>query len=185
MRIEPTPIAGVFVVHAEPVVDARGHFARLWCAETFARHGLVDRFDQCSLSSNPRRGTLRGLHWQEAPFAETKLVRVTRGAAFDVAVDLRPGSPTRLRWFAAELRDDALTAMLLPPGVAHGFQTLTDATDVLYQIAGRHVPDAARGARWDDPALGIDWPLPVAVLSERDAGWPSVDGHRAQAGVPT
>ena len=174
MRLEPTPIEGVLVVRAEPVVDERGHFVRVACRETFEGHGLPGVFDLTALSWNRRRGTLRGMHWQRPPHAEHKLVRATRGAIFDVALDMRPQSPTLGRWYGVRLdaTASAPVALFIGPGVAHGFQTLEDDSEVEYQIAGRTVPEAACGARWDDPAFGIRWPLPVTVMSARDVAWP-------------
>lgn len=172
MRFAETAIAGVLVVEAEPHADARGAFARLHCPDEFAAAGHPFTPAQTSLSRNPRRGTLRGLHYQPAPHAEVKLVRCVRGAVFDVAVDLRPESPTHRRWVAAELTADNLRALLAPQGVAHGFLTLTDDTDLLYQIAPKFQPGHEAGVRWNDPAFGIDWPFAPTVISERDAGYP-------------
>ena len=177
MRAVPTPLAGVWVVESDPVTDARGHFVRLACRESFGRLGLPGVFDLTAASWNRSRGTLRGMHWQRAPHGEHKLVRAVRGALFDVALDLREGSPTFGRWHGVRLdaRADTLRALLVPPGVAHGFQTLVDDTEVLYQIAGATVPEAACGVRWDDPAFGIVWPLPVSEIAPRDAAYPWVD----------
>lgn len=127
---------------------------------------------QCNVSWNRRRGTLRGLHYQAPPDAEAKLVRCTRGAIWDVIVDLRPDSATRFRWFAAELTSANRTALYVPEGFAHGFQTLSDDSEVLYQMSAFYRPEAARGARWDDPRLGITWPLPEPIISARDASYP-------------
>lgn len=172
MRFAETAIAGVVVVEAEPHIDARGAFARLHCPDEFAAAGHPFIPAQTSLSRNPRRGTLRGLHYQLAPHAEVKLVRCLRGAVFDVAVDLRPDSATHRRWVAAELSADNLRGLLVPEGVAHGFLTLTDDADVLYQIAPRFEPGHEAGVRWDDPAFGIDWPFAPVAISERDAAYP-------------
>jgi dTDP-4-dehydrorhamnose 3,5-epimerase len=174
MKIEPTPLAGLFLVRAEPVADERGEFVRTWCRDTFLAAGITFSPLQTSASFNHRAGTLRGLHWQQAPAAETKLVRVTRGRIFDVAVDLRTGSPTRLRWFGLELDADSRHALLIPPGFAHGFITLQDASEVLYTMDAPQSPADARGARWDDPALGIRWPLAPTVMSGRDRHWPDI-----------
>ena len=168
MIFRPTGIAGVVVVEPEPHADDRGHFARTFCAEAFADHGLPTAFAQCSTSYNRRHGTLRGLHFQAAPYAEAKLVRCTRGAVFDVAFDLRPSSPTYGGWAAVELDPQAGRQLFIPEGCAHGFQTLADDSELFYQITVPYRPDAVRGLRWDDPALAIRWPLPEPILSERD-----------------
>jgi len=164
----PTELPGAAVVDLDPRSDERGFFARSWCAREFAEAGLPSALVQCSVSWNPRKHTLRGMHWQVAPNEEAKLVRCTRGAILDVIVDLRRGTPAYLRHVAVELDQDNRRALLIPPGVAHGFLTLADATEVFYQMSEFHAPDAARGARWDDPAFGIRWPARPAVMSERD-----------------
>jgi dTDP-4-dehydrorhamnose 3,5-epimerase len=174
MRFRPLPFDGAWIVEAEPAVDTRGSMARLWCAETFAARGLVASFAQASLSTNPRAGTLRGLHWQAAPHAEAKLVRCLSGRIHDVIVDLRQGSATRGRWYAVVLEGSSNCQIYVPAGFAHGFQTLTDDVQVSYLISAAYTPGAARGARWDDPALAIDWPLPVATISDRDRAWPDL-----------
>ncbi len=173
MNFRQTRVPGAFVVEPEPAVDDRGFFARTWCRETFAAHGLAADLDQCSVSYNQRRHTLRGLHVQAAPHAEAKLVRCTQGRIFDVVVDLRPDSPACGRWDAAELDAQAHCALYVPPGCAHGFLTLEDDTVVFYQIAGVHMPEAARGVRWDDPDLAIAWPAAPAAISERDRALPA------------
>ena len=172
MTFIQTAIPGVVVVEPEMRRDARGGFARLHCPEAFAAAGRPFVPVQTSLSQNRKAGTLRGMHYQGAPHAETKLVRVVRGRAFDVALDLRPESPAFRKWTAVELDPDSARAVLIPEGVAHGFITLEDDTDVLYQIAPAYVPGHDRGVRWDDPAFGIDWPRAPAVISERDATYP-------------
>lgn len=172
MIFTPAPLAGVYIVDVEPHADGRGAFARTFCADEFARHGLCASFPQCSTSFNHTAGTLRGLHYQVAPHAEAKLVRATAGAIFDVIVDLRAGSKTRHAWFGVELTAANRRALYIPEGLAHGFQTLTDGAEVFYQISRPHVPEAARGARWDDPAFGIAWPRPVSCISERDKNYP-------------
>jgi dTDP-4-dehydrorhamnose 3,5-epimerase len=169
--LQDMPLPGVRIVEPERIADERGFFARTYDA---AELGPVV---QMSTSFNARAGTLRGLHFQADPHAEDKLVRCTRGAIFDVAVDLRPGSPTRLRWIGVELGEDDGRALLVPKGYAHGFQTLRDATEVLYAMSTPFVPGAARGVRWDDPAIGIDWPAPPGgrrTMSERDATYPDL-----------
>jgi dTDP-4-dehydrorhamnose 3,5-epimerase len=167
-----TELAGVHLLDMERLEDERGFFARAWCEEDFAAHGLSGRFVQSSVSFNKRRGTLRGLHYQAAPAAETKLVRCTLGAIHDVLLDLRPGSPTFKRWIGVELSAENRRALYVPEGIAHGFQTLEDRSEVLYHMGTRHSPAHARGVRWDDPAFAIPWPLPVSCISERDARYP-------------
>ncbi len=176
MRFAPTELAGVVRVEADPHADARGLFARLHCPDEFSAAGLAFAPAQTSVSRNPSIHTLRGLHYQPAPHGETKLVRVTRGRIFDVAVDLRPASPTYRRWTAAELSADNLAALFIPEGVAHGFLTLESDTDVLYQIAPKFSPGHEAGVRWDDPAFGIEWPAPPAMISDRDATYPDHQG---------
>ncbi|HEY0650534.1 dTDP-4-dehydrorhamnose 3,5-epimerase [Phenylobacterium sp.] len=172
MRFVPTGIAGVVRVEAEPQADDRGLFARLHCPEEFAAAGIPFAPVQTSVSRNPIGGTLRGLHYQAAPHAETKMVRVTRGRVFDVAVDLRADSPTHRRWTAAELSAENLVGLFIPEGVAHGFLTLEPDSDVLYQIAPGYRPGYEAGVRWDDPAFAIDWPARPQLISPRDAGYP-------------
>jgi dTDP-4-dehydrorhamnose 3,5-epimerase len=172
MRFSETTIPGVVIVDIEPHADERGLFARLQCPDEFAAAGHPFAPAQTSLSRNPQRHTLRGLHHQPPPRAETKLVRVVRGRIFDVAVDLRRGSSTYLRWTAAELSAETARALLIPEGVAHGFLTLEPDTDVLYQISPRFEPGHEAGARWDDPAFAIAWPAAPRLISERDAGYP-------------
>jgi len=174
MKFVATPLAGAFVVELEELADERGFFARSFCREEFERHGLVAAVAQCNVSYNARRGTLRGLHYQGEPHPEAKLVRCTRGAVWDVAVDLRPGSPTRYRWFALELTADNRRALYVPAGFAHGFQSLTDASELLYQMSECYRADLARGVRWDDPRLAIAWPVAPAIVSERDRALPLV-----------
>ena len=175
MTILDTPIGGAYVIDPELIVDERGAFARTFCAEEFAARGLDPRVAQCNTSVNTRAGTLRGMHYQAAPHGEAKLVRCTRGAIYDVAVDLRAGSDTYLRWFAVELTEENRRAFFIPAGCAHGFQTLLNASEVLYQMSAPYVPDAGRGVRWDDPGIGIEWPDPPMsgrTISTRDAGYP-------------
>jgi dTDP-4-dehydrorhamnose 3,5-epimerase len=174
MTFEETAVPGAFVVTPERAEDDRGFFARTWCRREFAGRGLNPDLSQCGVSWNRRRGTLRGLHYQADPHPEAKLVRCTRGAVFDVAVDLRPGSATFGRWAAAELTADNGRMLYIPEGCAHGFQTLDDDSEVFYQISAAYHPDLARGVRWDDPALNVAWPLPVGKISERDARLPTL-----------
>ena len=175
MRFEATKIPGVVVVEPDLLGDERGFFARVWCRRDFADHGLRAELAQCSLSWNRRKGTLRGMHLQLAPHAEAKLVRVTRGAVFDVAVDLRPDSPTFRRWFGCELTEANRRMLYIAEGLAHGFLTLAEGTEVVYQISEFHHPEAARGVRWDDPAFAIDWPGRPVVISERDRSYPDFE----------
>lgn len=174
MQLTPTPIPGVFEVDSPDRRDDRGGFRRAWCAEAFAAAGVAFAPMQASLSTNLRALTLRGLHWQADPHGETKLVRCVAGAIWDVAVDLRPGSPGCRTWHGLRLDAAGGRALLLPPGVAHGFLSLTDGAVVSYLIDRPHHPDAARGARWDDPALGIGWPALPQVISDRDRTWPDL-----------
>ena len=176
MRFLATEIAGVVVVEIEPNADARGLFARLHCPDEFAGAGHPFEPVQTSLSRNPHRLTLRGLHYQAAPFAETKLVRCVRGKVFDVAVDLRPRSLTYGRWVSAELSAANARALLIPQGVAHGFLTLEPDSDVLYQISPRFEPGHEAGVRWNDPAFAISWPAQPTLISERDATYPDFAG---------
>lgn len=178
MIFTPTPIPGALLIDLEPQADERGFFARSLCVEEFARHGLEGRMVQQSLSWNPRRGTLRGLHYQAAPHAEDKLVRVTRGAIFDVIVDLRPGSTTFGHWHGVELNADNRRQLYIPKGLAHGFQTLEDNSEVFYQMTVPFHSDAPRGIRWDDPSLAIAWPSPELArqegrISAKDYTWPN------------
>jgi dTDP-4-dehydrorhamnose 3,5-epimerase len=170
--LTPTAIPGAVIVDLERHADERGFFARSWCAREFEAAGLPAGLVQCNVSWNARRHTLRGMHWQAAPHEEAKLVRCTRGAILDVVVDLRPGSPSYLRHEAVQLDEENRRALLIPPGAAHGFLTLADATEVFYQMSAFYTPGAARGARWDDPAFGIRWPAPPAIISERDRSYP-------------
>jgi dTDP-4-dehydrorhamnose 3,5-epimerase len=174
MRFSETAVAGVVVVDTEPREDERGGFARLHCPDEFAAAGHPFMPAQTSLSRNPHALTLRGLHYQKAPHAETKLVRAVRGRIFDVALDLRPDSPTCRRWVGEELSAENGRALLIPEGVAHGFLTLEPDTDVLYQISPAFQPGHEAGVRWDDPAFGIAWPQAPALISPRDATYPDV-----------
>jgi dTDP-4-dehydrorhamnose 3,5-epimerase len=171
-----TPLPGAFVVEPEYHEDHRGFFARTWCAREFAAHGLSTRLAQCSVSLTKRRGTLRGLHYQAAPYAEAKLVRCTAGGVHDVIVDLRPTSPTYRRHLAVTLTAGNRKALFVPQGFAHGFQTLADETEVFYQISAFHSPDHARGIRWDDPAFAIAWPLDDPIVNDRDRAYPDFAG---------
>ena len=160
------------------MADERGFFARSYCAQEFSSHGLESRIVQCNISFNRRAGTLRGLHYQAEPHREAKLVRCTMGAIYDVIVDIRPESPTYLQWFALDLNADNRCMLFVPPGFAHGFQTLRDGSEVFYQMSEFYHPGSARGLRWDDPRLAIRWPLPEPILSERDRSFPLLMADR-------
>jgi dTDP-4-dehydrorhamnose 3,5-epimerase len=173
--IGDTPLAGVHLIEQSPFEDERGFFARTFDAEAFSARGLEPRVSQANTSVQHRAGTVRGMHFQVEPHAEAKLVRCTRGAIFDVAVDLREASPTRRRWYGVELTAGNGVALYVPPGCAHGFQALVDDTEVLYMMSAPYVAAAASGVRWDDPALAITWPDPPSggrIVSRRDAAWP-------------
>ena len=175
MKLEKLDIPGVYRIAIEPAADERGFFARTFCAETFAKWGLATDFVQRSMSYNKKRGTLRGLHYQAEPHAETKLVRCSRGAAFDVIVDLRPKSAYFGAWETIELSAENRHMIYIPAGCAHGFQTLVDDTELLYEITPAYVPEAARGVRWNDPALAIPWPMANPVVSAKDSGLPLLE----------
>ncbi|MDP2480841.1 MAG: dTDP-4-dehydrorhamnose 3,5-epimerase [Candidatus Palauibacterales bacterium] len=175
MIFRETEISGARVVEVERLEDERGFFARTWCSSEFQDAGLSPRLVQCSLSFNRERGTLRGLHYQAAPYREAKLVRCTMGSIHDVIVDLRADSPTYLEHVSAVLTAENRLAIYVPEGCAHGFQTLEDDTEVFYQMTEFYESSAGRGVRWDDPALRIEWPLEPTVISERDRGYPDVD----------
>jgi dTDP-4-dehydrorhamnose 3,5-epimerase len=174
VKYTPTDIDGVTVVDIEPHNDERGFFARSFCADEFAKHGLNPTVAQVNYAYNHARGTLRGLHRQVPPYAEAKLVRCTRGAIFTVAVDVRPDSENFAKRVTVELTAENRRALFLPPYVAHGFQTLADDTEVIYQVSGPYEPHGEQGFRWDDPVFGIPWPLPITVISDKDANWPLI-----------
>jgi len=176
-----TPIPGAWIIELEPRHDERGFFARTFDAVEFRAHGLDDRVAQESVSYNTRADTLRGLHYQAPPHEEAKLVRCTRGSVLDVIVDLREGEPSHRRWFSVELDAGTRRMLYVPEGVAHGFQTLVDDTEVHYRINREYSPDHARGVRFDDPSLGIAWPDAERTVSERDQRWPLLDGSDAAA----
>ncbi|RMH17873.1 MAG: dTDP-4-dehydrorhamnose 3,5-epimerase [Acidobacteria bacterium] len=165
-------IPGVYALEPERHEDERGFFARTYCRRELEQHGLEPAVAQCSVSYNRRRGTVRGMHYQVAPAEEAKLVRCTRGAIYDVVLDLRPESPAFKRHAAVELSERNRLGLYVPPGLAHGFQTLTDDAEVFYQISTFYRPDCARGVRWNDPAFAITWPLEISVISERDLAFP-------------
>jgi dTDP-4-dehydrorhamnose 3,5-epimerase len=172
MTFTETKLSGAFLIDLDRKEDVRGYFARVFCAEEFRAKGLNPQVAQCSISFNRRKGTLRGMHWQVPPKSETKLVRVTRGAIHDVIVDLRPDSPTRLKHVAIELTADNGLMLYIPEGFAHGFQTLADNTEVSYQMSEFFAPEYGRGARWNDRAFGIEWPIPAPILNRRDRNYP-------------
>ena len=174
MRFVTTALAGAYLIETEPQRDGRGLFARTFCAREFEQHRLATAFVQCNTSFSSRRGTLRGLHYQLPPAGEIKLVRCTAGAIWDVIVDLRAGSPTWGKHIAVELTAQNRRALYIPEQFAHGFQTLTDDVEVHYQMSEFYTPDRATGVRFDDPKLGIRWPLPVSVISDMDKNWPSL-----------
>jgi len=171
LKFTPTNLEGAFIVELELLEDERGFFARSFCQNEFRTHGLDTLIAQCNVSFNRRRGTLRGLHYQDKPYEEAKLIRCTRGAIWDVLVDLRESSSSRYRWFGAELSAENCRALYAPRGFAHGFQTLMDNSEVLYQMSEFYHPESSHGLRWDDPALGISWPLPNPILSPRDLSY--------------
>lgn len=172
MIFTPSELQGAFVIDPELKGDERGFFTRTWCQKEFQAHGLNPRLVQCNLSHNFRRGTIRGMHYQAAPHEEAKLVRCTRGAIFDVIVDLRPRSPTFKRWLGIQLTARSRRMLYVPEGFAHGFQTLEDETEVFYQMTEFYHPESARGVRWDDPTFGIEWRPIEPILSERDRNYP-------------
>lgn len=173
MEFVPLELPGAYLIELEPHYDGRGFFARTWCRDEFAARHLNTEIAQCSTSRTDRAGTLRGLHFQRPPHAEAKLVRCTRGAIFDVIVDLRRGSETHGEWFGVELHERRGNAIYVPEGFAHGFQTLTADAEVLYTISTPYAPDYASGVRWDDPTFGIEWPATSErTISERDRAWP-------------
>jgi dTDP-4-dehydrorhamnose 3,5-epimerase len=179
-----TTVSGAFVIDLEPRGDERGFFARTFCRAEFEEHGLNPYIDQCNLSRSVQAGTLRGMHFQLPPHEEAKLVRCTRGALYDVALDLRPDSPSYLRWVGAELTAENHRMLYVPEGCAHGFQTLVAETEVFYQVSAAYAPDAERGVRWNDEAFQIEWPeVEDRVISDKDRSWP--DYERARTGAAT
>lgn len=172
MIFHKTILPGVFIIEPEPIPDHRGFFARVFCREKFQQLGLSSDLDQCSVSFNKRQGTLRGMHYQMDPFGEVKIIRCTMGAIFDVILDLREDSPTFKQWIGIELSSKNRKMLYVPEGLAHGFQTLEDETEVFYQMKGAFVPSAARGVKWNDPSFSIAWPIPVEVISEKDMQYP-------------
>ena len=172
MKFIATALAGACAIEIERQEDDRGFFARTFCGDEFAAHGLHPAFVQCNVSFTARKGTLRGMHFQQKPHEEAKLVRCTRGAIYDVIVDIRPGSPTFKRWAAFELTSENRKMLYVPEGFAHGFQTLEDDTEVFYQMSETYHPGLAHGVRWNDPAFAIRWPVADPIVSRRDADYP-------------
>ena len=175
MTVHKTALAGVVEIHLTPKWDERGFFARTWCQKEFEEWGLDSDLRQCNVSFNLRKGTLRGLHYQAAPYPEAKLVRCTRGAIYDVVVDLRSDSPTFKKWIGISITSTDRNMVYVPVGCGHGFLTMDDETEVFYQMSEFYHPELARGARWDDPAFRIAWPREVEVISERDRTYPSFE----------
>lgn len=176
MRFLPTTLTDAVLIEPERRADPRGWFARLYCEEEFAAHGLKTRFPQQNASANPKAGTLRGMHFQHPPHAEVKVVRCTRGAIHDVIIDLRPDSPTYRKWEGFDLTAENGRMLYVPEGFAHGYQTLEDDSEVAYLVSYPYTPGAEGGLRADDPAFGIVWPRPVTMISDKDAGWPAFAG---------
>lgn len=168
MRFIETALSGAFVIEQDRIEDERGYFARTWCDREFAEHGLNTAISQCNVSWNRARGTVRGMHYQIDPHGEAKVIRCTRGAIYDVVIDIRPGSPTCGRWIDVELTADNHRMLFVPEGFAHGFQSLVDDCEVFYQLSESYHPQSLAGIRYDDPAFGIDWPLEVSCVSPRD-----------------
>jgi dTDP-4-dehydrorhamnose 3,5-epimerase len=175
MMFHETSLAGVFEIHVEPKQDERGFFARTWCQQEFDAQGFTSKLVQCSISINTRLGTLRGLHYQAAPHGETKVVRCTKGAIYDVILDLRPGSRTYRRWTSLLLTSEKCNSVYIPEGCAHGFLTLEDETEVFYQMSEFFNAESARGIRWNDPAFRIAWPGRVEIISDRDRTCPDFE----------
>jgi|ERR1041385_1146400 dTDP-4-dehydrorhamnose 3,5-epimerase len=175
MIFRDTALSGVFIIELERIRDERGFFACTWMDSEFARWGLNPNLRQSNITFNAQRGTIRGMHFQNEPHQEAKLTRCTRGAIYDVALDLRPGSHTFHRWVAAELTSENHRMLYVPEGVAHGYQTLSDDAEMFYQVSEHYHPESARGVRWNDPAFDIRWPLPVTVITRRDANYPLLD----------
>jgi dTDP-4-dehydrorhamnose 3,5-epimerase len=173
LKFAETRLSGAFLIDVERRFDERGYFARTWCEDEFREAGLGTEIAQCSVAVNSRRGTVRGMHYQAPPYEEAKLVRCSRGAVYDVIIDLRPALPTYTQWLGVELSEENGRLLYVPEGMAHGYQSLVDETEVVYQISAPYSPAAARGVRWNDPLFAIEWPQTDAVLlSERDRAWP-------------
>lgn len=174
MRFEPTPLEGAYLIHLDRREDERGFFARAFCAREFAEHGLETDYVQANLSHNARAGIIRGMHYQKAPHEEVKLVRCVKGEIFDAIIDLRETSPTYRRWFGTRLSEENGALMYVPRGMAHGYQALTDGALVHYMVSACYTPQAEAGVNHADPAIGIEWPMPVSEISPKDAGLPMI-----------
>ena len=172
MKFIGTPLKDAYIIDVEPFCDERGMFARAFCRREFEEAGMKPEIAQCNISCNVRKGVLRGLHYQLAPFGETKIVRCTRGAIYDVVVDIRPESTTYLNWFGVDLTAQNRRMLYVPKGLAHGYETLADDSEVFYMVSTPYVPDFERGVRWNDPLFGIEWPIPDPLVSQKDAGYP-------------
>lgn len=169
MKFSQTPLKGTYIITPDLLEDERGFFARSFCRHEFSDHGLKADFVQCNISFNKMKGTLRGMHYQVSPHGEVKLVRCTAGAIYDVIIDLRAESPTFMKWFALELTAGSHQQLYVPEGFSHGYQTIEDHTEVSYQVSSLYSPASERGIRWNDPAFGIKWPLPLSFISEKDS----------------
>lgn len=179
MKFIPTRLAGAFIIEPHRITDQRGFFARSWCRNEFAGHGLQFQPVQANIASNRAAGTLRGMHRQIAPHEEAKLVRCTRGAIYDVIVDLRPGSPTHCQWLGVELTGDNHRMLYVPEGFAHGYLTLRPESEIFYLVSEFYAPQAERGVRWNDPAFGIEWPqMGDYLISDKDRSWPDYEADR-------
>lgn len=183
MIFEPTALAGAYLIKLEPHGDERGSFARTMCSKEFADHGMDFSFVQQNMSVTRVAGTIRGMHYQKPPHSEAKLIRCVRGAVLDVIVDLRDGSPTYGKHAGFRLDDENRHQLYIPVGFAHGFQTLVDDVEMTYLMSKAHAPGTEAGLRYDDPALGIDWPLPVAVIADKDLLWPPLRGHDVSSDI--
>jgi len=175
MIFHPSPLSGAFTIDVEPFIDNRGFFTRVFCENEFAQHGLVQHFVQANHSGTNGKGVIRGMHFQHAPFCEVKLVKCVQGGVFDVIVDVRKGSPTFLQWFGAELTAENKRMMYLPAGFAHGFQTLTDYSEITYMVSNFYNKESEGGVRYNDEKVKIGWPLPVSVVSDKDQHIPLID----------
>jgi dTDP-4-dehydrorhamnose 3,5-epimerase len=175
MRFTPTAVHGAWVIDPEPIEDARGRFMRAWCAREFAQHAIEFVPVQANMGSSKSKGTVRGMHYQQAPDLEAKLVRCTRGRIFDVALDLRRHLPTYGKWFGVELTAENGRMLYVPEQCAHGYQTLEDDTEMYYMASAVYAPSSARGVRFNDPAFSIEWPLPTTIVSQQDLNWPLIE----------
>jgi dTDP-4-dehydrorhamnose 3,5-epimerase len=175
LKFTETELHGAFIIELEKIEDKRGFFARSWCHDEFKTHGLTSRVVQSNISYNKKKGTLRGMHYQKPPYEESKLIRCTRGAIRDVIIDLRQDSDTYTKWISVDLTADNYKMIFVPEGFAHGFQTLSDDTEIFYQVSQFYTPGSEDGIRWNEPLFGIDWPLEVTVISEKDMNWPDYE----------